>query len=138
MDFTKNLIRTLKRFKQFIDDTKKIRDPDTYTLIQSDEGGEFFNEKLQSLHLENRIKLYITKMNHGHSFLSEQKIREVKKRMTKLKKRTRTAAMKEMIKLTEENMNNTRIGYLGLSPLEIEIKVASRAHDTIKKLYIGK
>ena len=125
-------------FETFLSDTASIRKSDVYTLIQSDEGGEFFNKALERLLLDNRVKLYTTKMNKGHAFMAEQKIREVKKKLTKLKARDASQRIKKMLVLVEESMNNTNIGYLGISPMEIEREPASIGKDSVKKLYIGK
>ena len=66
------------------------------------------------------------------------KLREVKKKLTKLKARDASQRIKKMLALVEESMNNTNIGYLGISPMEIEREPASIGKDSVKKLYIGK
>ena len=128
----------LEAFKRFLEDTKSIRSPDSYTFVQTDEGGEFFNKKLQNMLLEQRVKLFTTKMNRGHAFMAEQKIREGKKRLTKLKHRDPTQRIKRLLSLTERSMNNTHIGYLEVSPLEIEADTGNEIRDAVKKLYVGK
>ena len=115
-----------------------MRDKGVQVYIQTDEGTEFFNRPLLRLFEDNGIHLFTTKMNRGHAFMAEQKIRELKKKMRKLKSLTPKLSIAKTLKTVEANMNITRIGYMGLSPSEIEEEVGDPARNTLRKLYVGK
>ena len=130
--------KTIDAFKQFVSDTEKVRDKGVQVYVQTDEGTEFFNRPLLRLFEDNGIRLFTTKMNRGHAFMAEQKIRELKKKMTKLKSLTPKLSIAKTLKLVETNMNITRIGYMDLSPTEIEKEIVDPDQNALRKLYVGK
>ena len=77
-------------------------------------------------------------MNRGHAFMAEQKIRELKKKMTKMKSLNLKLPISKTLKTIESNMNITRIRYMGLSPIEIEETYTDPARNALRKLYISK
>ena len=129
--------KTIDAFKQFVRDTEGVRDEGVQVYVQTDEGTEFFNRSTLQLFEDNGIRLFTTTMNRGHAFMAEQKIREVKKKMTKLKSLTPKLSIAKTIELVETNMNATRIGYMDLSPVEIERHITD-PKDILRKLYVGK
>ena len=124
--------KTVEAFKQFLDDTEGVRDKDVQIFVQTDEGTEFFNKSLLQLFKNNGIKLFTTAMNRGHTFMAEQKIRELKKEMTKLKSLTPKLSIAKALKTVESNINITRIGYMSLSPTEIQETYADPGRNTLK------
>ena len=115
-----------------------MRDKGVQVYVQTDEGTEFFNRPLLRLFEDNGIKLFTTKMNRCHAFMTKQKIRELKKKMTKLKSLMPKISIAKTLKLVETNMNVTRIGYMYLSPAEIEEEIVDPARNTLRKLYVCK
>ena len=78
-------------------------------------------------------------MNKGHAFLAEQKIRELKKVLTKLKSLNKHVSITNMLSTIETSMNVKYIGYIGLSPNEMERNYPrNKGRDVVRKLYIGK
>ena len=130
--------KTIDAFRQFVSDTENVRDKGVQVYVQTDEGTEFFNRPLLRLFEDNGIRLFTTKMNRGHAFMAEQKIRELKKKMTKLKSLTPKLSIAKTLKLVETNMNITRIGYMDLSPTEIEKEIVDPDQNALRKLYVGK
>ena len=128
---------TVRKMKDFFQ-TIKVRG----IRMQVDLGGEFHNREMKQLFLANKSVLYSTKMNHGHAFYAEQKIREIKKYATKLKARDKTRRVKEILGIVTVAINNQRIKHIGLSPLEIESAfnhdASSKGEKIAMQLYIGK
>ena len=58
--------------------------------------------------------------------------------MTKLKSLTPKLSIAKTLKLVETNMNITRIGYMDLSPTEIEKEIVDPDQNALRKLYVGK
>ena len=135
--FTKD--RTLDAFQQFIIDSDNVRDKEVQIYIQTDEGTEFLNRRLKNLLSDNGIKLFTTSMNKGHAFFAEQKIRELKKALTKLKSLNKQVSITNMLSTIQTSMNVKHIGYIGLSPKEIERNYPrNKGRDIVRRLYIGK
>ena len=109
--------------------------------MQVDLGGEFHNREMKQLFSVNKSTLYSTKMNHGHAFYAEQKIRELKKYATKLKSIDKTKRVKEILNIATLAINNQRIKHIGLSPLEIERAfdetTSSKGEKIAMQLYVG-
>ena len=107
--------------------------------MQTHEGTEFFNKELWKLFRDNDITLYTTKMNHGHAFLAEQKIRELKKKLTKMKGRQPTMNVAAALQTVQNNMDTSihLIGYIGLSLQQIEQEYTDVTEETIRKLLVG-
>ena len=127
--------KTVEAFKQFLEDMEGVCDKDVQIFVQTDEGTEFFNKSLLQLFKNNGIKLFTTAMNQGHAFMAEQKIRELKKKMTKLKSLTPKLSIAKALKTVESNINITRIGYMSLIPTEIEETFADPGRNTKKTIY---
>ena len=131
--------RTVDAFQQFIIDSDNVRDKEVQIYIQTDEGTEFLNRRLKNVLSENGIKLFTTSMNKGHAFLAEQKIKELKKALTKLKSLNKQKSIANMLSTIETSMNIKHIGYIGLSPNEMEQNYPrNKGRDVVRKLYIGK
>lgn len=125
-----------KQFTDFFDKIKDKRSDITY--LQTDLGGEFFNNKLKQIFADNKMEHYTTSMNRGHAFLAEQKIRELKKKLTRLKSLDKTVWLKTVLPRVEKSMNKSIIRHLGFSP-EILGKTPLNEKDKIlKELYVGK
>lgn len=55
---------------------------------------------------------YTTSMNRGHAFLAEQKIRELKKKLTRLKSLDKTVWLKTLLTRVQKSMNAQNIDIL--------------------------
>ena len=77
-------------------------------------------------------------MNGGHPFLAEQKIRELKKKFTLLKRREPNTRFKDFIRDIQTAMNNSTVKYIGLTPIEMEIEPKTEAEQIVKDMYINK
>ena len=133
-----NKSKAVEGFKEFIKDIRQFRKKDSEIKLQTDEGGEFFNKNVKSLLSENNIELFTTKMNAGHPFLAEQKIREVKKKFTQLKRREPSTRFTEFIHDIQTSMNNSTIKYMDLTPLEMEVNMKTKGEQIVKDMYINK
>ena len=105
--------------------------------VQTDEGTEFFKKELLKLFRDNDVTLYTMKMNHGHAFLAEEKIRELKKKLTKMKGRQPTMNIAAALQIVQNNMNASLIRYFGLSPQQIEREYADVTDETMRNLFVG-
>ena len=118
--FLYSVFKKDRLIEPFLDFFKKIserRKPIIY--LQTDKGGEFFNRELRDLFKSKYCEHYTTDMNHGHAYFAEQKIKELKRRLTLLKAQDRTQWLKDLLKPIEISMNNTVISYIRLSPEQI-------------------
>ena len=80
---------------------------------------EFNRRDLQLLNIQNKVEMYNTKMNDGHAFGAEQKIRELKIILTKqnkLSRGDRRMNLYTLIKDAETNMNETTNSKYGVQP----------------------
>ena len=128
---------TVRKMKEFFQQLKM-----SGIRMQVDLGGEFHNREMKQLFTANKSVLYSTKMNHGHAFYAEQKIREIKRYATKLKARDKTRRVKKILDIVTVAINNQRIKHIGLSPLEIEgafdQNTSTKGEKIAMQLYIGK
>ena len=130
--------KTVDTFARFLgEDLSHRGEPRTHHVyVQTDEGTEFFNKELSKLFRDNNVTLYTTKMNHGHAFLAEQKIREMKKKLTKMKGRQPSMSISAAVQTVQRNMNGSLIGYIGL-PKANRREYADVTDESIRKLFVG-
>ena len=92
--------------------------------LQTD--NEFQQVKIKDLNHKYNVTMFTTNVRGGKAFAAEQKIRELKKRISKVK--TISDQNKEkisptiIIKYSAENMNNVKSEKYNLTPNEIEKK----------------
>ena len=89
-------------------------------MLQVD--NEFQVEKIKDLNEMNNIEIFTTSVRGGKAFAAEQKIRELKTRMSKLKAQTLKISPTKIILKLAINMNNVPSEKYEIIPEEIEKK----------------
>ena len=92
--------------------------------LQTD--NEFQQVKIKDLNHKYNVTMFTTNVRGGKAFAAEQKIREFKKRISKVKTISDQNKAKispaTIIKCSAENMNNVKSEKYNLTPNEIEKK----------------
>ena len=70
--------------------------------------------------------------------MAEQKIRELKKKMTKLKSPNAKALHRENLEAGRNQHEHYQDRLHGLSPTEIEKEIVDPDQNALRKLYVGK
>ena len=98
---------------------------------------EFQQNKIKELNKKYNVEMFTTKNRGGKAYAAEQKIREFKKTLFKIKKTYKRLKKKlnaaKLIKKTVKNMNNTKSVKYGLEPEIIEKK--SLTDEKFKERY---
>ena len=81
---------------------------------------EFQQVKIKDLNDENNIEMFTSSLRHGKAFAAEQKIRELKTRMSKLNAQKLKISPAKIVQNSTLNMNLMKSTKYGLSPKEIE------------------
>ena len=81
------------------------------------------NVKIKDLNDQNNVEMFATSIRGGKAFAAEQKIRELKTRISKLNAQKLKISPKKVILNSAANMNNVQSEKYGLSPEEIEEKI---------------
>ena len=105
--------------KLFYDEVKNKRKNKTMKL-QVD--NEFQQVKIKDLNYKNNMKIFTTSIRGWKAFAAEQKIRELKTRISKLKTQKLKISSTKIVLNSAANMNNVKNEKYGLSPEEIEKK----------------
>ena len=108
--------------KQFYDEVKNKRNKKTMRLQVEI---EFQQVKLKDLNDENNVEMFTTSVHGGKDFAAEQKIRELKTRISKLNSQKLKISPTKIISSSASNMNRVENEKYGLSPDEIEKKYLS-------------
>ena len=127
-----NLFKKMEEFYNEIDD-KRIKNE----IMRLQVDLEFQQNKIKELNKKYNVEMFSTKTRGGKAFAAEQKIREFKKILFRIKKtykrmRKRLNSAK-LIKKTVENMNNTKSIKYDLEPEVIEIR--SLSDDNFREKY---
>ena len=127
-----NLVEKLKKFYEDIDLKRKNNEK---MRLQVDL--EFQQNKIKKLNGKYNVEMFTTKNRGGKAYMAEQKIREfkkilfrIKKSYKHLKKRLNSA---KLIKKAVQNMNNTKSVKYGLEPEVIEKE--SLRNENFKERY---
>ena len=112
----------LQKMKQFYDEVKNKRNKKTMRLQVEI---EFQQVKLKDLNDENNVEMFTTSVRGGKDFAAEQKIRELKTRISKLNSQKLKISPTKIISSSASNMNRVENEKYGLSPDEIEKKYLS-------------
>ena len=83
---------------------------------------EFQHVKLKDLNDQNNVEMFTSSVRGGKAFAAEQKIRELKTRISKLNAQKLKISPRKIILNSANNMNNIKSEKYGLSPEEIEKK----------------
>ena len=106
--------------KLFYDEVKNKIKNKTMTL-QID--NEFQQVKIKDLNGKNNVKMFTTSIRGGKDFAAEQKIQELKTRISILKAQKLQISPTKIILNSAANMNNEKNEKHGLSPEEIFKKI---------------
>ena len=86
---------------------------------------EFQHVKLKDLNDQNNVEMFTSSVQGGKAFAAEQKIRELKTRISKLNAQKLKISPRKIILNSANNMNNIKSEKYGLSHEEIEKKSLS-------------
>ena len=81
---------------------------------------EFQQLKIKDLNKKFKVEMYSTSLRGGKAFAAKQKIRELKKRVTRLQMQKLKITPKRIIEISTRNMNVTPSVKYGLVPERIE------------------
>ena len=130
---TKNNL--FKKMEEFYKEIDPKRDRDKAVRLQVDL--EFQQTKIKQLNEKYNIDMFSTKMRGGKAFAAEQKIREFKKILFRIKRHYKRRKQRinsaKLIKKTVKNMNNTKSIKYGLEPELIETR--SLADENFREKY---
>ena len=114
-----NLAKKLEEFYKEID-VKRAKNEKMRLQVDL----EFEQNKIKELNKKYNIEMFTTKNRGGKAYAAEQKIREFKKTLFKIKKTYKRLKKKlnsaKLIQKTVKNMNNTKSVKYGLEPETIE------------------
>ena len=81
---------------------------------------EFQQVKIKSLNDEKNVEMFTSSVRGGKAFVAEQKLRELKARVSKLNAQKLRIAPTKIVQNSALNMNLMKIVKYGLSPEEIK------------------
>ena len=127
-----NLFKKIEEFYREIDDKRKKNEK-----IRLQVDLEFQQNKIKELNKKYNVEMFSTKTRGGKAFAAEQKIREFKKILFRIKKTYKRMKKKlnstKLIRKTVENMNNTKSIKYDLEPEVIEKR--SLTDDNFREKY---
>ena len=106
----------MQKMKLFYDIVKKKRKKTMKLQVNN----EFQQVKIKDLNVQNNVEMFTTSVRGGKAFAAEQKIRELKIRISKLNAQKLKISPKKIILNSVANMNNVQSEKYGLSPEESE------------------
>ena len=106
-----------QKLEQFYRDVKSKRKGKKMRL-QVDQ--EFQQVKIKDLNELNNVSMFSTSLRGGKAFAAEQKIRELKTRIAKLKSQKLKIPPNKIIEMSTANMNIRPSAKYGFSPEEVE------------------
>ena len=127
-----NLFKKMEEFYKEIDD-KRIKNE----IMRLQVDLEFHQNKIKKLNKKYNVEMFSTKIRGGKAFAAEQKIREFKKILFRIKKTYKRMNKRlnstKLIKKTVQNMNNTKSIKYDLEPEVIEKR--SLTDDNFREQY---
>ena len=127
-----NLFKKVEEFYKEIDD-KRIKNEKMRLQVDL----EFHQNKIKELNKKYNVDMFSTKNRGGKAYAAEQKIREFKKILFRIKKTYKRLNKRlnsaKLIKKTVQNMNNTKSIKYGLEPEIIEKR--SLTDDNFREKY---
>ena len=106
-----------QRLEQFYEEIESKRKGKKMKL-QVDQ--EFQQVRIKDLNRKINVEMFSTSLRGGKAFAAEQKIRELKTRISKLKGQKLKITPKKIIEISTKNMNIQPSKKYGLSPKEVE------------------
>ena len=96
---------------------------------------EFQKNDIKELNKKYNVEMFSTKIRGGKTFVAEQKIRELKKRTSKLRLiKSKSINPNKLIEKSVDNMNKTIRDKYGISlDAKTEIKTVSKVHSALDK-----
>ena len=127
-----NLFKKMEEFYKEIDD-KRIKNE----IMRLQVDLEFHQNKIKELNKKYNVEMFSSKIRGGKAFAAEQKIREFKKILFRIKKTYKRMNKRlnstKLIKKTVQNMNNTKSIKYDLEPEVIEKR--SLTDDNFREQY---
>ena len=120
----------LQKMKLFYDEVRSKRKRKRMRLKADN---EFQKVKLKHLNNENNVDMFTSSVRGGKAFAAEQKIRELKTRISKLNAQSLKVSPSKIIQNSTLNMNLMKSVKYVLSPEEIESR--SLAVEQFKTLF---
>ena len=112
----------LQKIALFYDEIKNKRKNKLMTLQVN---SEFQQVRIKDLNEMNNVEMFTTSAHRGKAFAAEQKIKELKTRISKLNAQKQNISSTKIILNSAINMNNVPSEKYGLTPEEIEKKSIS-------------
>ena len=109
-----------QRLEQFYNGVRSKRKRKKKMRLQVDQ--EFQQVKIKDLNDLNNVEMFSTSLRGGKAFAAEQKIRELKTRISKLYSQKLKVTPKKIIEMSTTNMNILPSKKYGFSPEEVERK----------------
>ena len=106
-----------QRLEQFYEQVKDKRNGKEMKLQVNQ---EFQQLKIKDLNKQNNVKMFSTSLRGGKAFVAEQKIRELKTRISKLLGQKLKITPNKIIEISTKNMNIQQSKKYGISPDEVE------------------
>ena len=120
----------LQKLKLFYNDVR-VKTKGKRMRLQVD--NEFQQVKIKDLNDENNIDMFTTAVRGGKAFAAEQKIRELKTRISKINAQKLKISPAKIIETSTLNMNLMKSKKYGLSPEEIERRALS--NERLKTIF---
>ena len=115
-----------KKMAVFYDEVSEKR-KNTRLRLQTDL--EFQQNEIKKLNKKYNVDMFSTEVRGGKAFAAEQKIREFKKSLLKMKNLLKSSKKKtksnEVIRKVTNNLNNTKTAKYQIEPEEVEKKALS-------------
>ena len=106
-----------QRLEQFYDQVQS-KTKGKEMKLQVDQ--EFQQQKIKDLNKQNNVKMFSTLPRGGKAFAAEQKIRELKTRISRLKGQKLKITPNKIIEISTKNMNIHPSKKYSISPDEVE------------------
>ena len=106
-----------QRLEQFYEQVKDKRNGKEMKLQVDQESQQL---KIKDLNKQNNVKMFSTSLRGGKAFVAEQKIRELKTRISKLIGQKLKITPNKIIEISTKNMNIQPSKKYGISPDEVE------------------
>ena len=110
----KQIRQSLGEFYEEVDSKRKSKK----MKLQVDQ--EFQQIKIKDLNELNNVEMFSTSLRGGKAFVAEQKIKELKTRISKLNGKKLKISPKKIIEISTQNMNIQPSKKYGFSPKEVE------------------
>ena len=114
MKFRKQIKQKLEQFYQEVENKRKRKQ----TKLQVHQ--ELQQLKIKDLNKKYNVKMFSTSVRGGKAFAAEQKIRELKTRIAKLRGQKLKINPKKIVEISTTNMNIRPSKKHGISPEEVE------------------